>query len=235
MVKELLAYQEEDALLRAIEQELQGSEERKKMAQARKFLEGVDENLAALDKKAKDLAGLYESISAKHKELGETLKEIAGAVEGCEDENAASYLQKKTEELLGRMNALQAQASALTEDINAVLRSYQKLKANTKAMQAQYKEFKVKYDELKTGREEERKAIESKLAALEKSVDGALMEKYKAKRKDKMFPILFEAKGEKSNMCGKCLMEISMADVNKLKGGEVIECDNCRCLIYKKD
>ena len=133
------------------------------------------------------------------------------------------------------MNALQAQASALTEDINAVLRSYQKLKVNTKAMQAQYKEFKVKYDELKTGREEERKAIESKLAALEKSVDGALMEKYKAKRKDKMFPILFEAKGEKSNMCGKCLMEISMADVNKLKGGEVIECDNCRCLIYKKD
>ncbi len=30
MVKELLTYQEEDALLRAIEQDLQGSEERKR-------------------------------------------------------------------------------------------------------------------------------------------------------------------------------------------------------------
>lgn len=232
MVKELLAYQEEDALLRAIEQDLQGSEERKKTAQARKFLEGVDENLASLDKKAKDFSGLYESISVKHKELGETLKEIAGAIEGCEDENAASYLHKKADELLGKLNALQSQASALTEDMNAVLRSYQKLKANTKAAQAQYKEFKAKYDELKNGKEDERKAIEAKLAFLEKSVDGALMEKYKSKRKDKMFPILFEVKG---NMCGKCLMEISMADVNKLKSGEIIECDNCRCLMYKKD
>ena len=173
MVKELLTYQEEDALLRAIEQDLQGSEERKKTAQARKFLEGVDENLAALEKKAKDLAGLYESIAAAHKDLGETLKEIAGATESCEDENA-------------------------------------------KAAQAQYKEYKAKYDELKGGKEAERKAIEGRLAEIEKTVDAALMAKYKAKRKDKMFPVLFEAKG---NMCGKCLMEISMADINKLKGG----------------
>lgn len=232
MVKELLTYQEEDALLRAIEQDLQGSEERKKTAQARKFLEGVDENLAALKKKAKDLAGLYESIAAAHKDLGETLKEIAGATESCEDENAASYLQKKADELAGKMNALHNQAAALTDEMNAVLKSYQKLRANTKAAQAQYKEYKAKYDELKGGKEAERKAIEGRLAEIEKTVDAALMAKYKAKRKDKMFPVLFEAKG---NMCGKCLMEISMADINKLKGGEIIECDNCRCLMYKKD
>ena len=56
------------------------------------------------------------------------------------------------------------------------------------------------------------------------------MARYKAKRKDKMFPVLYEVKG---NMCGKCLMELSMADLNRLKTEEVIECDNCRCLLHK--
>ena len=93
-----------------------------------------------------------------------------------------------------------------------------------------YGEYGRKYKELKNSREAERSAVEKELAELEKAVDPAWMEKYKAKRKDKMFPVLYEVKG---NMCGNCRMELSMAELNRLKNEEIIECDNCRCLLSK--
>ena len=55
MVKELLAYQEVDAKLKQLESELSGSEERKKAVSAKKYLDGVEENVNKLDAKALDL------------------------------------------------------------------------------------------------------------------------------------------------------------------------------------
>lgn len=52
------------------------------------------------------------------------------------------------------------------------------------------------------------------------------MQRYKAKRKDKMFPVLYELSGE---LCSHCRMSLSMVDINRLNNGEIIECDNCRC------
>lgn len=231
MVKELLAYQETDTRLRAIEQEIQNSEERRKTASAKKFLDGVNDSVAALEKKAKDLSAVYDSLIQSHRELGETIKELGNAAESCEDTNAALYLQKKADELSARLANLQSQAAALTEEMNGVLASFSQIRKKTQAAKEQYAEYGQKYKELKGSKESERSSIEKELEGLEKSVDAALMEKYKAKRKDKMFPVLYEIKG---NMCGKCLMELSMSDLNRLKTEEVIECDNCRCLIYKK-
>lgn len=230
MIQELLAYQETDARLRAIEQEISGSEERKKTASAKKFLDGVNETAAALEKKAKDLSALYDSLAAAQKELSDTVREIANAVEGCEDTNAAGYLHKKAEELAGRLSGLESRAAALTEEMNGVLSSFAQLRKKTQAAKEQYNEYGRKYKELKQSREGETAAVEKELAELEKAVDPALMARYKAKRKDKMFPVLYEVKG---NMCGKCLMELSMADLNRLKTEDVIECDNCRCLLHK--
>ena len=230
MVKELMAYQETDKKLKAIEQELQNSEERRKTASAKKFLDGVNDTAAALEKKAKELSALYENLVAAHAELQDTLREIGAAVEGAEDTNAAGYLHKKADELSGRLGGLEARAAALAEEINGVLSSFAQLKRKTKAAQEQYGEYGRKYKELKNSREAERSAVEKELAELEKAVDPAWMEKYKAKRKDKMFPVLYEVKG---NMCGNCRMELSMAELNRLKNEEIIECDNCRCLLSK--
>ncbi|PWM70357.1 MAG: hypothetical protein DBX59_10910 [Bacillota bacterium] len=230
MVKELLAYQETDAKLKAIEQEIANSEERRKTASAKKFLDGVNDSVAALEKRAKELSAVYESLLSAHAEFTETFREISAAADGAEDTNAAGYLQKKADELALRLANLESQASALSDEINGVLSSFSQLKKKTQAAKEQFNEYGQKYKELKQSREAERSAIEKELAALEKSVDAALMEKYKAKRKDKMFPVLYEVKG---NMCGKCLMELSMSDLNRLKSEEVIECDNCRCLISK--
>ncbi len=231
MVKELMAYQETDAKLRAIELELQSSEVRKKAASAKKFLDGVNDAVVNLEKRAKELVAVYENLGAAHAEFMEVFREISAAAENADDVNAAGYLQKKADELTLRLSNLETQAASLSEEINSVLASFSQLKKKTQAAKEQYSEFGQKYKELKQSKEGERLAIEKELAELEKAVDPTLMARYKAKRQDKMFPILYKVNG---NMCGKCLVELSMSDLNRLKNDEVIECDYCHHLISKE-
>ena len=120
-----------------------------------------------------------------------------------EDTNAAGYLQKKADELALRLANLESQASALSDEINGVLSSFSQLKKKTQAAKEQFNEYGQKYKELKQSREAERSAIEKELAALEKSVDAALMEKYKAKRKDKMLDVYKRQEPPRGGISGK--------------------------------
>jgi len=101
---------------------------------------------------------------------------------------------------------------------------------NTRAATTQYNENGKIFNELKASRQPEMDEIKKELAELEKKVDPALMEKYRAKREKKIFPIIYPANGE---FCGYCNMQLNMADLSKLKNGEIIECDQCGRLIYK--
>ena len=62
MINELLNYQVEDAKLRKIEVELSSSPARKKMASAKTYLEGVEENVNKLDDKAARLNSDYQNL-----------------------------------------------------------------------------------------------------------------------------------------------------------------------------
>lgn len=230
MYKNLVKYQETDSKLKAIEQEIGGSEERKKTAVAKKFLDTVSESVQAFDKRAKELAFAYENLSKKRAELSDAANEFESAILTCEDESEIAYLHKKADELLQRANAFESEINLLVNEMNGILSQYAQLKRKTKEAKEQYTEYGAKYTELKKSKEAEMNAIKAELAELEKSVAPDLMEKYKVKRKDKMFPILYEVNDK---LCSHCRMELSMAELNKINSGEIIECDNCRCLIYR--
>ena len=230
MVKALLAYQEVDAKLKKLESELSGSEERKKAVSAKKYLDGVEENVNKLDAKAQDLNVAFSEAVARQEKLKEQESELAKTLEGVADQTEAEYLLKKAGEILSKIKALGEEINKLTSDIQAVIKEYATIKATTKAAQAQYAEYGKKYNELKASKKDEKDKIESELNELKKKVDPALMERYLKKREEKLYPILFEAKGE---FCSCCNMELSLADQSKLKSGQIIECDQCRRLLYK--
>ena len=231
MLETMLKYQETDKGLKELENELMSSEERRKTASAKKFLDTVNDSVARMDKRAEELAGIYESLSADYRSLEEASGEFQGATEGVEDEAEADYLKKRAEELLTRMRTLEGKIAKLREESEQIVSQYNALKVKTRDAKEQYTVYGQKYKELKASRQGEIARIEGELGELEKSVDPALMQRYKAKRKDKMFPVLYELSGE---LCSHCRMSLSMVDINRLNNGEIIECDNCRCLIYKK-
>ncbi len=233
MVEKLLKYQETDAKLREIEKTLLESEERKKAAIAKKYIEGVTDSVNKLDDRAAELLSAFEQATKEQIRLQEQESEIANALDESADEKAVAFLVKKAEELIGKIKALGDKASKIEKEIQDLYKEYQSIIKKTKAAQEQYNEFYPKYKELQNKFKEEKAGIEKDLDALKAKVDGALMERYLKKRNvDKIYPVIYEVRG---GVCGnpRCNMELSAVEIDKLKKGEVIECGNCGRMIFQ--
>lgn len=231
MIEQLLAYQNADASLKEIEKTLSESVERKKAMSAKKYLDGVVENVNKLDTRASELVFAYEQATQEQLKLKDQEEELVRALDEATDENAVNYLMKKVEELISKIKALGKKATMIENEIQGVMKEYSTIKNTSKAAQAQYSEYGVKYNELKKSIKEKKDAVDAELEALKGKVDKALMDRYLEKRNAKMYPIVYEVRG---NACGACNMELPAAELNNLKKGEVVDCSNCGRMLYKK-
>ena len=142
-----------------------------------------------------------------------------------------NFYIKKAEDLIAQIKSLSASLNKNGDESQKVVKEYSTIKAQTKNAQAQYAESKEEYDKLKASFKQEMDDINKELESLKKSVDATLMEKYQKKRANKIFPIVYPVT---SGVCGYCRMELSMLELNKLKNGEIIECDQCGRILYQE-
>ena len=183
-----------------------------------------------LDLRAAELISAYEKATNEQLLLKEQQGEIEHAIDNLEDENGANFLLKKVEELIAKIKALDGEATRIAGEIQNVIKEYANIKNKTNIAKTQFNEYGTKYQELKASKKDEMDKINAELEVLKKAVDPALMELYLKKRAEKIFPIMFEVN---SDVCSACSMNLSMSDMAKLKNGEILECDNCRRLLYK--
>ena len=232
MIEELLQYQEADGKMRAIELEIAGTEERKKYMTARKFMEKAPEKLDSLEAKALELKHLFEQLEKKHAEIADTLRDYENLDEMVGDAGGEiSFYKKSATQIADSLRALKAEIGKLTSQIEAASAEYQAAKTQTIAMQRQYKEYKEKYAKIKEAKAPQIAEVEKELAAISKKIPAQALEKYKAKRKEKLYPVVCEVTG---NRCPQCGMELSIAELSKLSDGTFIECDSCRRILFKK-
>lgn len=232
MVKELLIYQETDAKLKAIEISLSKSEERKKAVSAKKFLENVNDMAAKIDQKAGELSQSYKILAEKQNNLLENIKEYDNIIDTCEDEDEVAYIQKKAMQLADNVKNMNAEIKKLEETVKDIVAQYNNLRKKTSDAKKQYVEYAQKYNALKAANQQEKEMIESELKKIEKKLTPEIFALYNAKRNDKIFPILFPYA---DNRCKHCGMELSISEVNNLKKRKIVECDNCRCLLYVEE
>lgn len=230
MIKSLLEYQTIDAQLREIEVSISKSDERKKAHAANNFLKGVNDSIAKLEQRAEDLVSKHAQALKTYEKLAEEIKEYDGVADM--DEDHLSYVKKKAQELTEEINGLTAHIDQITKEIEGVLKEFAQLKADTKKAKAQYAEFRPKYDALKESKRPEMDAIKKKLVALEKKIDAEILEKYKQRRQDKIFPVLNEASEISKHAYCRCGTELSLTAYNGLKGGNIVECESCHRLLY---
>ena len=228
--KELLEYQEVDAELRKIEQELSASEERKKYMQAKRFMETAGEKLDAQDKRACDLKALAQKLSAEYDEINKAISEYAELDEMVESGGDIAFYRKNLQSLVDRLRVLKSEIAKLTENIEAAIDEYQKMKKQTIAMQKQYKEYGEKFKEVKNARAEEVRKITEKLDKIGAKIPAEILTKYQTKRKERIFPVVAPLTN------GRCIcgMDFAIAQQGALSGGGVVECEHCHRFIYKE-
>lgn len=226
----LLKYQEIDGKLRKIEQEVYGSDERKKYHQARKFIEGAGERLEALDARAVELKRIATVLTKKYLELNDVLKEMNVELDEEFPEGAdMSFYERNAQGLSDGIKALKNDVNGLLEKIKAAQDEYQKLKAQTIKMQKQYSEYKERFAKLKEEHGSSAEEITAELSSLEADINKDTILRYKNKRKENIFPVLVPMKNDRCSMCG---MDLPIALRSKLEGGGLIECDSCHRYIY---
>lgn len=231
MIEKLLEYQTVDAELKNIENELKKSEEFKKYAQAVKFLKTVTESKSQIEAKASSLLTGLSALEKKLQKLDEDKSEFS-TLNDVEDEATLAFLKKKSQELSNQYAVLEQEIEKLAKEMTELATSYKKLMSNTKLMLEQQDEFKKKYEDLLKAKESEKVAIKKKLTAIEKDIPSEYMDKYKEKRKDPKFPIVYELK---DRHCAACGTELSQLELSRLKNEKIIECENCRRLIFVKE
>lgn len=229
-VEKLLKYQEEDAKLLRVERELSGSQERKNLAQAVNFVTKATERLEALDGKALSLAATLEELNKKYAEVSETLAEFENLEELLEGGADISFYKKNLAQISEKLKSIRQEVAALNKAIKDSNEEFQNLYVKNKAMQKQGKEYQEAYEKLKAEKRKESEVIKAELNLLAEDIAPEVMQRYQAKRSERIFPILCP---EKSGRCSKCGSELSLAGKEKLLSGGVVECDNCHRFIYK--
>ncbi|MBE7077295.1 MAG: hypothetical protein E7377_01170 [Clostridiales bacterium] len=227
----ILKYQEIDTKLYKLERELAGCDERKEYVKFKKFLETAPEKLDALEIKATALKTEAAEIAKKYQQTEETLKDFEHLDELVTGGADIAFYKKKAQSIIDQLKKLKADLAVLTDNVKTTDAEYQKLKKQVISAQKQYAEASEKYKAVKESRAAEKNEIEAQLSAITKEVPETMMETYKTKRKERIFPVVGELTG---NRCPFCSMEPPLAARNKLTGGATIECDNCHRLIFSK-
>ncbi len=222
----ILHYQEIDAKLYKIERELAGSEERKEYAKVKKFLDTAPEKLDALEVKAKALRAEADSLTKKYAQAEETLKDFENVDELVTDGADVAFYKKKAQSIVEKLKKLKADLNALIANVKATDEEYQKLKKQVLSIEKKAPDIYKKYKELKAEKDVEKKPFEEELAKLAKELSPEILEIYKTKRKEKIFPVVGQLQG---NRCPYCSMDLPIAARSKLSGGGWIECENHIC------
>ena len=222
----ILKYQEIDAKIYKIERELSASEERKEYVKVKKFLESAPEKLDALEVKAKSLRAEAEELMKQYERLEETLKDFDNIDELVSDGADISFYKKKAQLKIEQLKKMRADLNLLLAAIKETDEEYKKLKKQVLSVEKKAAEVFKKYKELKAAKDAEKKPFEEELAVIEKEISRDILDVYKTKRKEKIFPVVGQITGGR---CPYCSMDLPIAAKSKLSGGGWIECENHIC------
>ncbi|MCM1546130.1 MAG: hypothetical protein NC033_03745 [Clostridiales bacterium] len=229
-IAQLLLYQQKDSELLKIEQEIAGSEERKKYVQTKNYLSKASEKLDKLEAQSQAILTHLDALNKRYDEISETLKDfdhLEDLVEGGAD---LSFYQRNISQLIEKIKSLKSEIATLTATAKETTEEYQSMKKKTIAAQKQYPELHAAFQEFKKSKQEQMDAISKELESLAKGIDAEVLRKYQAKRSERIFPIICEIKADR---CSKCGIELSIADKDKVSVGGVVECENCHRILYK--
>lgn len=230
-IESILKYQKKDEELYKVEQKLENSPYRKKANELLGVAKRAQTTSIELENEAEKVIAEIADIKNKYAaNKSKTDEVLASNLEGLsvEDIDKLSALKSK---LVSNLNILEKMLQKSAENVNHILAEYNKTKKSYDDAKTQYAVCKEKIDEETKLLSPEKEKIKKELAALEKDVDAKLLEEYKKKRADNIFPVVVPL--ENNNFCGRCRMELPKAATSQIKEMGVIICEHCKRYVYK--
>lgn len=230
-IAKILEYQNKDTELYKIENEIAKSEYKKNYQEMISVVKKAQEKSSALEAQAGEILKELETLKKNFKETSASLEKLTSKSNADLALAEIETVFDAIENVESNLNVLEKKILQTAEKLNIALNEFEYAKKNYGAAKAKYAENKTKYDNLVASKQAEIENIKKTLAELEKNLDPKMFAKYKQLRQDKIFPV-FAPLQDKS--CGICMLELSSAQVDKVKAQGYLECDNCHRIIYIK-
>ena len=225
----ILQYQKLDMELHKLIRATENCEEKAVMNKMIASVKDAQNKSMSIENGAKKVVDDYKELRAKYDENSRKVQALTS------NSNYDSIDYKNT---YAQINALSSELFMIERNLNIVinkakelLKSFEITKNNVLKARSKHKESKDRYEALLASYQPKIDNAKKDMKSLEKEVAPALLEKYRAIKNDKVFPVFVSIDGK---LCGGCRMEVASGKLNKLSTDKFITCEHCGRVIYKK-
>lgn len=230
-INKILEYQTLDSELFKLEKSLRENADKKTASQMQNNAKIAQERSYKLDEKAKELQKEYYNAKNQYAIQKKKMDEIFAKDMDKLSNEEVDKLIKLQEKLSQNLSILERSFAKLAENMNALLSEFNKTKNAFQMAKEQFALSKQKFDKAQNDAMPKKQELAKKLSALEKGIDNKIIEAYKKRRAENIFPVVVSLAG---NCCGGCRMELSVANLSKLKEEGILTCEHCHRIIYLK-
>jgi len=228
-IDKILEYQKKDLEIVKLMHTLAESPNRKAINQILNIVKETQDTSSALESEAEEVLIQFNNLKKTYEDnvnsfITLTKKDVENI-----SESEIGGIMNLINVMSSNLNILEKKLLGLAERINVILTNYEEARKKYEVARKKHSEVKEKFEKEKSLLQPKISEFEAELKAMEKNVDSKLLTKYKEKRQDKIFPVFVKFS---SDACGGCRMQLSYAQIEKLKKEGMIECENCHRYMF---
>ena len=231
MLEEILEYQKKDGQLVKIEKEISESKAKKVVNQMVSIVKDAQQKIVLTEKNANSLIKSFDELNKAFLDEQKEIQKYLKLKLETEKEDALNEYEKSIKEATTNLLVIQKNIAKLSKSITETLKNFEQYKNDVIEAKKKHAQGMAAYNKLTESHTKEIEDLKKDLQKLEKKVDPKLLAKYKKMREDKKFPVFVPLI---NSSCGGCSMGLAVSQLHKLDEANMLECENCRRIIYKK-
>lgn len=228
-ISKILEYQKKDFDKIKLERELENDKDKEQFENMVALVKQTQNRSNMLESMASDILAEFNKLKASYDENLASLNTLQKKDLSKMSEQEIDNITSLSESLNNNLSILEKKVLSCAEKINSSLSEFEQTKKKYILAREKHKLHKDNYEKKVQELQPKLDEIDKDLKSLEKGLDKSVVEKYKQKRLEKIFPILVPISNKS---CGGCFTELSMAKQSNLKELKILECEHCRRFIY---
>ena len=216
--------------LKKIQRSINTSEEKEVMNKMISYVKEAQNVSNVIESNAGKLVNEYLELKKNYDANIKKVDELTSKMPTGEEELKRAYATINT--LSSELFMIERNLNIILGKAKECLKEFETTKNNVIKARSKHKASKENYEKLIAETEPKINEIKAQLKAMEKDIEPALLEKYRAMKNDNIFPVYVPLLDGKA--CYGCRMEVASSKLNKLSTEPFITCEHCGRLIFKK-
>jgi len=231
-ISKLVKYQQVEAELVKIDKALDSNPNKATLNKMAEVFQSSLKLAETLEKDAEKAVTEFEKVKKNYNLNYDKAQKFASLDLDKLSEEQLNKVNGELSNIVNNLDVIEKNLVSLNKGVDAILERFEKAKQNAVIARTNYSKAKQNFDQAVSSFGAQRTKIINELKNLESTINKTILNKYKSIREGKIFPALVPLQ---NGLCGACRMKPPIFAMEKLNTQGVVECENCRRLIYSAE